>query len=155
MGRSLSLSDYLYWIRLKDRLRAGTRTTGAWSGVLEEQALEDSQIDEVHRTASAVEVVKRVFGKERRLEGRQIYKIHSTAGVVEIAIAHIAVTVAIGVYLSRVGNIGAVIDSISDTVTISINNGSNTSTAEKLIFEAVATALVKACVQIYQRGLCR
>ncbi len=63
-----------------------------------------------------------LIGKERRLEGRQICEIHRTTGVVEIAVADIAVTVTISVYLSRVGHVGAVIGEVTDAISIGIGS---------------------------------
>ena len=105
---------------IRSRLRLWTKRTGSTgSRRLEEQALEDPQIHDVHQTGT-VQVDLGIGSKERVFEDPQVNDIDQTA-VIKIRITNVTMTVAIGVLLAGIGHRDTVIDTVIDTVTVGVD----------------------------------
>ena len=86
---------------LRAERRSGCLICAARSNQLEEQALEQVQVREVHRTTSAVQIVQRADREEVPLEQVEVREVHRSTGLVEVTVADVAVTVSIGIFLER------------------------------------------------------
>jgi hypothetical protein len=100
---------------------AGTAETRR-SGETTERGRKDSEVGRTDTTITVV-IVDFIGGSKRHREGSEVRR-SNTEIVVDVCIADVAIPVEVRIALCRIGYARAIVETVDDSIAVSINNGS-------------------------------